>query len=783
MQRLSNIAFLLVSLVGFELIGLAQSSTITTYAGIGRWPVSGTQAITQPIEGPPSIIPDGFGGFYFPGSQEHRIYRVDANGTVTVVAGNGTAGFSGDGGPALAAQLRNPSDMALDGAGNLFISDSGNRRIRKVTPSGVITTVAGVGTQGFSGDGGLAADAQLGLPTGLTVDGAGSLFFVDFHNYRIRQITPSGVITTVAGNGTYGFSGDGGSATAAQLGNPSSVAVDRAGNLFIADTDNQRIRKVSPDGVINNVAGSGPVGPCIEAGFSGDGGRATAAELSYPARVVVDGAGNLLIADTGNGRIRNVRPDGVISTVAGTGSGVGANFSGDGGSATAAQLGAPSGVAVDTAGNLFIAGNNRVRKVNLAGIISTVAGIGTFSGDGGAASSALLNYPTAVAVDRLGNLFLADSGNYRIRKVTPAGIISTVAGNGGYGFSGDGGLASDAQLGWPASVAVDGAGNLFIADSNNYRIRKVTPAGIISTVAGNGIQGSGGDGGPATSAQLGWPTSVAVDGSGNLFIADNRSRSIRQVTPAGFIMTAVGMGGYASSTQLGLPTSIAVDGTGNLFIADYEVTGSVPPWVSLTRILKVTPGGVITTVVGTDARLGDLSGIAIDAEGNLFIANSRNNRIHKVTPDGVISTVAGIETAGDEGGFSGDFGPAASAQLNHPRGVAVDAEGNLFIADSFNNRIRKVTTLMGPVLSMDSTQARVGDSWSVTVSYGTPNSPVRLWGTSNGQSWEVQRWGTTDNSGSFKEDGRFAEGTQGSHTLQVEIDGVFSNMIAFRVSN
>jgi sugar lactone lactonase YvrE len=280
----------------------------------------------------------------------------------------------------------------------------------------------------------------------------------------------SGTITTVAGNGTPGFSGDGGPATNARLAYPTGVAVDAAGNLYIADRLNSRVRKVSTSGTITTVAGDG------SAGFSGDGGPATNAQLAGPYGVAVDAAGNLYIADFQNSRVRKVSTSGTITTVAGDGS---FGFSGDGGPATNAQLAGPNGVAVDAAGNLYIAdiNNHRVRKVSTSGTITTVAGNGTpgFSGDGGPATNARLRPPTGVAVDAAGNLYIADIFNQRVRKVSTSGTITTVAGTGIYGFSGDGGPATNARLAYPSGVAVDAAGNLYIADQNNHRVRKVAP--------------------------------------------------------------------------------------------------------------------------------------------------------------------------------------------------------------------------------------------------------------------------------------------------------------------
>lgn len=345
-------------------------------------------------------------------------------------------------------------------------------------PSTTISTLAGTGSPAFSGDQGAAAEASLFEPFGVAVDSAGNLFIADTSNHRIRKVDISGIITTVAGNGVGGFSGDGGKATSASLNTPISVAVDDAGNLFIADSFNSRIRKVDVAGVVTTVAGNG------ESRFSGDGVAATSASLCVPFGVVVDAAGNLFIADTSNHRIRKVDTSGIITTIAGNGVG---RFSGDGGNATRAGLNFPTGVTLDRAGNLFITdqSSHRIRKVNAAGIITTVAGNGHegFSGDGGRATRASLNLPTGMAVDSAGNLYIADTSNHRIRKVSAAGISTTVAGNGVGGFSGDGGTPANASLHLPGGVAMDAAGNLYIADSFNNRIRKLNTAPVLHSVA------------------------------------------------------------------------------------------------------------------------------------------------------------------------------------------------------------------------------------------------------------------------------------------------------------
>ena len=342
-------------------------------------------------------------------------------GDITTVAGTGSLGSSGDGGPATSAHLHFPKGVALNSSGNLFISDQDNHRIRKVDSSGNITTVVGDGTFGFSGDGGPATSAKLAFPLGLAFDSSGNLFIADGSNHRIRKVDTSGNISTVAGT-TKGFSGDGGPATSAQLNDPTDVAVDSSGNLFIADWPNNRIRKVDSSGNISTVAGTGSTGS-LEGGFSGDGGPATSAQLRDPWGVTIDSAGNLYIGDSINHRIRKVDTSGTITTVAGTGAtGLGqGGFSGDGGPATSPRLSRPLGVAIDSSGNLFIADahNHRIRKVDTSGVISTVVGSGSapILGDGGPATDAKLKSPTAVAIDSSGNLFIADAHHSRIRKV------------------------------------------------------------------------------------------------------------------------------------------------------------------------------------------------------------------------------------------------------------------------------------------------------------------------------------------------------------------------------
>jgi len=699
-SRLALIAFLLLISARPASQAFSQQGIITTFAGGG--PNSSTALSAEIL--PAAAAVDAHGNIYIAGESMDQVFKVDPAGNFSVVAGNGTQGFGGDGGPVTSAILASPSGVALDTQGNLFIADESNQRIRRVDAvTGIITTVAGSGQLGFSGDGGPATSAKMYNPISVAVDEQGNLFIADNLNYRIRRVdAATGTITTVAGNGQDTYSGDGGPATAAGLTGPLGVAVDAQGNLFIADWNFVR-RVDAATGIIITYAGNST------AQSLGDGGPASSASLNGPWGVAVDAHGNLFIADSGNGSIRRVdAATQIITTVAGNGA-VG-QPSGDGGPATSATITSPQGVAVDSQGDLFIADTfgGQIRRVDGVGeTISTVAGGGS-GGDGGPATSAILIYPAGVAINGSGNVFIADFFSQRIRRVdATSGIITTAAGNGILGYLGDGGPATSASLSFAYGVAADGQGNLYIADTSNNRIRRVDAAtGIITTVAGGGQWNNLGDGGPATSAFLAGPYSVALDAQGNLFISDpgdNRVRRVDAVT--GIISTVAGNGtmgfsgdgGPATSASLNLSIfgGIALDAEGNLFIADcYN-----------NRIRRVDAAtGIITTVAGTgdpssrgDGGPATGAGIAfpenvtVDAQGNLFISELRIRRVDRVT--GIITSVAGngsLNNGNGSANFGGDGGPATSASLSLALGLAVDDQGTLFISDTAYNRIRAV---------------------------------------------------------------------------------------------
>lgn len=330
---------------------------------------------------------------------------------IYTAAGTGSAGFGGDGGSAKNAQLNNPKSVAIDPNGNLYFTDYNNHRVRKVDQMGVISTFAGTGTQGFSGDGANATAAELDSPFGIAVDQSGNVYISDISNNRIRKVNTLGIISTFAGTGIAGFNGDGIQANLAQLNNPFGIATDALGNVYIADNFNHRIRKVNTSGIISTIAGDGI------SGFNGDGGLAINAKLFNPIAVTCDINGNIYIADYSNNRIRKINTVGIITTIAGTNI---SGFGGDGGPALSAYISNPHDIAIDLAGNLYFAdtGNNRIRKMNTQNTISTFAGgNGTFGGDSGPASNSGLLWPSGIVIDQSGNMYIGDAGNNRIREI------------------------------------------------------------------------------------------------------------------------------------------------------------------------------------------------------------------------------------------------------------------------------------------------------------------------------------------------------------------------------
>ena len=780
--------------------------TVSTLAGSGASGYTDGTGTSAQFSYPNGVAVDGAGNVYVADQVNNRIRKITTSGVVSTLAGSSQGYADGTG---TSAQFDNPFGVAVDGAGNVYVADYNNHSIRKITTSGVVSTLAGSGTSGYAD--GTGTSAQFNSPIGVAVDGAGNVYVADENNHRIRKITTSGVVSTLAGS-TSGYTD--GTGTSAQFKYPNGVAVDGAGNVYVADLSNHRIRKITASGVVSTLAGSA-------SGYAD--GTGTSAQFSYPTGVAVDGAGNVYVADRNNHGIRKITASGVVSTLAG-----GAKAGYTDGTGTSAKFKYPSGVAVDGAGNVYVGDyfNHRIRKITLSagsaettetitanvcdsytspsgktwttsntysdtiantagcdsvitvnltvrnkttetitanvcdtytspsgrhtwfetGIykdtipnaagcdsiltinltviatpivtVSTLAG-STYGYTDGTGTSAKFDSPSGVAVDGAGNVYVADQANHRIRKITTSGVVSTLAGSGTPGYTD--GTGTSAKFSSPTGVAVDGAGNVYVADLSNHRIRKITALGVVSTLAGSGA--SGYTDGTGTSAKFSYPNGVAVDGAGNVYVADYFNHRIRKITTSGVVSTLAGSAsGYADGTgtsaQFSYPTGVAVDGAGNVYVADYNNH----------RIRKITTSGVVSTLAGsgtpgytdgtgTSAKFSSPTGVAVDGAGNVYVADYNNHRIRKITASGVVSTLAG----GGKAGYTD--GTGTSAKFYYPIGVAVDGAGNVYVGDQYNHRIRKITLSAGSAETTETITANVCDS------YTSPSG--KTWTTSN----------------------------------------------------
>lgn len=658
-----------VTCVAFlALAGHAQN--ISTVAGGG--PPNGVKATSAPIGFPWGVVQDSSGNTYISDNLSNRILKIDTSGNFNVVAGNTVNNFSGDGGAATAATLSKPEGIALDSQGNVYIADTGNNVIRVVNTQATSIDVAGVS---------IAA----------------------------------GDIATVAGNGlpcsgSTAACGDTGLATAAQLSAPAGVAVDGSGNIYIADTGDNRIREVAVSGIITTFAGTGtacssPTATC------GDGANAASAQLNAPGGVAVDGS-SILIADTSDNRIREVT-SGTISTVAGNGTACAVSTAacGDGGAATSASLTAPLGVFVES-GNIYIAdtSDNRIREIT-AGTISTFAGNGAICtlplapcGDGGPAISAELNFPSGVFVNSSG-AFIADQDDDTVRQVA-SGNISRFAGiDFNESYFGDGGSATSAELHQPFGIAFDSTLDLFIADAGNNAIREVNTKGDISTAVGNGLPcgtATCGDGGPVGSAQLFAPADVFLDSSGNIFIADSQDEVIRVVNTS-----------TTNVLQLYVGSAYEIDiNPGDIATAVGNIT---------YKVCSVAPCG--DGGAARSAQFNTPSGVFLDKSGNIYIADTRDNVIRVANTQASAITIAGVTIQpGDIAAVAGDYtacatattacgdgANAAKAQLNGPESVFLDASGAIYISDSGDDKVRVVNPQASSSITVAGVTIGAGD--------------------------------------------------------------------------
>jgi sugar lactone lactonase YvrE len=612
--------------------------------GIRGYGGDGGLALAADFTDPSRLLVDQAGTLFV--GELDRVRRIDASGLVSTVLGDGHAGLEGDGGPAAFARTAGNEGMAIDGDGNLFIAERVAHRVRRIDTRGNLTTVAGTGVPGSDGDGGPALSATLNQPVDVDVDGQGNLLIAELTGNRIRRVSTNGVIDTLAGTGRSGGAGDGGPATAAELHGPQSVVVDASGAIFVADWNNRRIRRVHPDGSIQTVAGL--VGGRVESG-----GPALESRLTLPLVITPTLDGRLLIVEQSARRIRALVPalqpgadtpspgasdtqpadpqstpvafvppapalpsgaplagELVAEVFAGTGE---PGNAADGEFRLSAALASPRGIAVDGIGRLLIAdtGNHRIRRLDPDGVVRIIAGTGASgsAGDGLAAVAAQLNRPSALVVDSNGSIYVADSGNFRIRKIDPDGIITTFAGGSQPGIGGDGGPARDAQFTEPVDLALGSDGSLFVVDGPVHRVRVIRPDGVIHAFAGSGVDGNGGDGGPAAEAALGFPQRVALNADGSALVTQLHAGIIRRIGSDGVIDTWAGSGrseapaeGPAQEIGLDTPIGVATDAVGAVYVV---ASGS-------GQIVRIDPGGYAQIIAGNPLGQGQSGDLARD---------------------------------------------------------------------------------------------------------------------------------------------------------------------------
>jgi len=692
-MNVNQIAFAVAAAMCAHAAGsTAISYTIDTVAGSSAVGDGGS-ALSAALSDAEGVALDSSGNIFIADANDHRVRRVATDGSISTIAGDGFPGFRGDGGPASASRLNTPYGIAVDRAGNLFIADLGNNRVRKVSPDGTIVTVPGT--------------ESLLAPRNVALDAEGVLYISEFGGHRVWRLRADGIVESVVGTGAPGFAGDGGPAASTQLAYPAGLAFDSAGNLYIADSSNNRVRKVT-GGVISTALGTG------------DPGATLPNQLNLPTSVAIDAAGNLDVADSGNQRIQQLTPAGTVNTLPGVG----------------------RDLAADNTGDLFIASGGQVLELTPSLSIQTVAGDGSygFHGDGGDATSARLNGPVALALDTAGTLYIADQRNSRLRMVTAAGVISTIAGDGNAG-------AGDGELNSPGGIAVDSSGAVYIADQNNDRIQEIAGSNTV-TLAGTGVPGFNGDGLPAAATQLFSPGALALTDDGTLYFVDIGNARVRALNPQRTISTVVQMAAR----------SVAIGRSGDIYVADGD----------LHQVVRIDRAGHMTVIAGTGmagfagdggpagaAQLNSPGGLAVDPQGDVYIADTGNDRIRAIGSDGIIRTIAGTGAAG----FDGDGGAALAAVLNAPTGLAVDAAGNIWIADTGNNRIRKLAP--GPLAGPDVAPPAIVNAASMLAGPVAPGEIVSIFGPGIGPTTAVS--GVLDASGILA--GSLAE-------TQVLFDGV-----------
>ncbi|HEY4300378.1 MAG TPA: FG-GAP-like repeat-containing protein [Candidatus Didemnitutus sp.] len=665
-DRCARVAIIAISAV----LGLLAPASLraqagyhfTTYAG------SGGNATTVDPNGPlaqarffdpTGVVFDSVGNLYVSDAFVNIIRKITPDGTVTTFAG--TFGSYGDAdGTGTAATFALPGALGVDAADNIYVADGGNGAVRKITPAGVVSTVA----------------TMNGGPQGMTVAPDGVVYFSD--SLGIRKIATDGTVIALAGGSQPGYQD--GTGTGALFSDATALALDGAGNVYVTDANNNAVRMVTPDGVVTTVAGG--------AGAGSSDGTGSSAHFGFLVGIAVAQDGNLVVSDLGNGTLRQVTPGGVVVTVAGSAG----QFGLVDGAGTASRLSGPAGI-VTKGSALYFADttNNAIRYFSNGAVTTYTSGIGAMGSADGPAAAARFNYPHAMAIDATGNIYVADSNNNTIRKITPAGQVSTLAGTPGVVGHADG-VGAAASFNYPYCVAVDGAGIVYVGDASNDTIRRIATDGTVSTLAGSPGQ-SGNTNGTGSAARFQPIHGMVTDPAGNLYVASGSM--IRMVTPAGDVTTLAGSPGVGSADGIGTgatfvsPHGLAMDAVGNLFVADYAGN----------NIRKIAPGGVVTTVagsgnfgsadgVGIAAEFTFPVGIAVDRGGFLYVTDSENYTLRRIAPSGVVTTIGGRAGAT---GFNG--GTGSGARFLAPSGIVIDGWGALYFTDVLYGTIVKGTPL------------------------------------------------------------------------------------------
>jgi sugar lactone lactonase YvrE len=642
---MKKIILLSLFLISF-LFSKAQVANVTTIAGSDTGCADGVIGIPAKFSFPKGVATDANGNVYIADTGNNKIRKISPNGIVTTLQ---NTNFS------------SPTGICLDANDNVYVADSGNHQIKKITQNGVVSIIAG-STIGYAE--GTGTEARFNNPTSVAMDASGNIYVADKDNNLIRKITPNGNVSTFAGSSKGYLDGIG---TSAKFSLPSGLVTDASNNVYVVDTYFGIIRKITPTGVVSTFAGSSNPTP----GYSD--GASSSAKFYNPEGIAIDKNDFVYIADTGNNKVRKITPNGYVTTLAANLSQPSSNTDG-----SIAHFSEPSGIAIDASGSLFIADTkmHRIRKITSAGEVSSFAGFTIAGYVDGIGTVTKFSSPSGITTDKNGNIYIADSGNFKIRKIAPNGVVSTYAGT-IEGHVDD--LSAYAKFKYPNDVATDVVGNVYIADSGNNSVRKITSTGVVTTLAGYN-QGYV----DLPYPEFNSPKGVATDTSGNVYVADTGNNKIRKINQSGVVTTFAGSATYQSGDIDGIgttarfnnPSGVATDANNNVYVAD---TGN-------NKIRKITPTGVVTTIASSSLGIfNQPSDLAIDIIGNIYVADRNNNVIRIITPLEEVYTFAGLNPGSSDG-------IGTSASFYQPYGIGIDASGNsLYIADSGNQIIRKIS--------------------------------------------------------------------------------------------